>query len=346
MVIHVGNETYGLISVIIPAYNAQEYIDECIESIIRQTYGNFEIIIVDDGSKDKTGEICDKWQKSDQRIKVYHIPNSGPAYARNFGKNKAQGDYVTFIDADDWIDRVTLGTCISEIGNSDILLFNLCDYNDSCCIEKRVLKSEKVVFDGQEIEYLVDILLTDRTEYGSGAISLTGAVCKLYRGNLLETCMFPESLLSGEDCCFILQGLKRARRVTYINKVLYHRRINKNSLSHNHNCLFLEQRLDYVNWILDFFKDEKEKRWKQLNEFCFVNYCNVVEHIADNSEIKLKDKLVKAKEFKRGIHFNWDFKEIVINEENKNRKRIKQYLARGKSALVFLFFEFYKRLRK
>ena len=92
------------ISVIIPVYNGEKYIKRCIESIKKQTFYNWEVILVDDGSKDKTGEICDKYAGEDIRIKVIHKSNEGVSIARNVGINNATGDYITFIDSDDWID--------------------------------------------------------------------------------------------------------------------------------------------------------------------------------------------------------------------------------------------------
>lgn len=93
-----------LLSVIVPCYNAEKYVDHCFSSIVNQTYTNLEILIVDDGSTDNTGMICDAWQERDQRIRVIHQQNEGQSHARKTGVEKAKAEYVTFVDADDWID--------------------------------------------------------------------------------------------------------------------------------------------------------------------------------------------------------------------------------------------------
>ena len=93
------------ISVIIPVYNGEKYIKRCIDSIKKQTFNDWEIILVDDGSKDKTGVICDSYALEDKRIKVFHKSNGGVSVARNFGIDKAIGDYITFVDCDDWIEK-------------------------------------------------------------------------------------------------------------------------------------------------------------------------------------------------------------------------------------------------
>ena len=92
------------VSVIVPLYNAEKYAKRCIESVLRQTYNNYELILIDDGSKDRTGEICDHYADIDSRIKVIHKKNGGVSSARNKGLQEAQGEWITFLDADDWIE--------------------------------------------------------------------------------------------------------------------------------------------------------------------------------------------------------------------------------------------------
>lgn len=97
-----------LISVIVPVYNVERYLNQCIDSILAQTYKDFELILVDDGSKDKSGEICDEYVKKDSRIRVFHKKNGGVSSARNYGIDNAQGTYICFVDSDDWVDETYL----------------------------------------------------------------------------------------------------------------------------------------------------------------------------------------------------------------------------------------------
>ena len=96
---------YGKVSIIVPVYNVEKYFDKCIESIIRQTYKNIEIIIVDDGSKDNSGIIADEYAKTDSRIKVFHSENRGLSFARNCGVKYATGDFLCFVDSDEYISE-------------------------------------------------------------------------------------------------------------------------------------------------------------------------------------------------------------------------------------------------
>ena len=103
-------ENQALISVIIPVYNVEEYLHECVDSVINQTYKNLQIILVDDGSTDSSGKICDEYAENDKRITVVHQKNGGLSVARNTGLSNAHGDYVYFLDSDDYIKKMRLKT--------------------------------------------------------------------------------------------------------------------------------------------------------------------------------------------------------------------------------------------
>ena len=99
---------YGnLVSVIVPIYNVEKYLEKCIESIVNQTYKNLEIILVDDGSQDNCPAMCDEWTQKDSRIKVIHKKNGGLSSARNAGLEVSNGEYISFVDSDDWLDENT-----------------------------------------------------------------------------------------------------------------------------------------------------------------------------------------------------------------------------------------------
>jgi len=128
-----------LLSVIVPCYNLEQYIDKCLSSIVGQTYSNLEILLINDGSSDNTGAICDAWQKRDQRIRVIHKQNEGLSYARKTGIEKATADYVTFVDVDDWIDRNMYTDMMTALlsTNSDIAQCEFCKVFEDGRIEYR-----------------------------------------------------------------------------------------------------------------------------------------------------------------------------------------------------------------
>lgn len=135
------------ISIIVPVYKAEKYINRCIDSILAQTFTDWELLLIDDGSPDRSGEICDEYARKDNRIRVFHKENGGVSSARNLGLDNMLGEYVTFVDADDWIDSGSLNVCMIEIESNDldILQFSFSreekslgslgeDYTEVCCL--------------------------------------------------------------------------------------------------------------------------------------------------------------------------------------------------------------------
>lgn len=110
-----------MISVIVPVYNAEKYLHRCVDSILAQTYSDFELLLIDDGSKDSSGEICDEYAQKDTRVRVFHKENGGVSSARNLGLDNARGEWVTFVDSDDWIDSHFLEMFSAQISNVDII---------------------------------------------------------------------------------------------------------------------------------------------------------------------------------------------------------------------------------
>jgi len=107
-----------LVSIIIPVYNVEKFIDQCLHSIVEQTYKNLEIIIVDDNSPDKSGDISDRYSELDSRIKVFHIQNRGAAGARNLGLDNCTGDYILFVDSDDWLEKNAVEIMLNSLLSS------------------------------------------------------------------------------------------------------------------------------------------------------------------------------------------------------------------------------------
>ena len=110
------------VSIIIPVYNAEKYIKQCFDSIVNQAYKNFEVIIIDDGSKDNSGNISDEYAEQDSRFKVYHLKNQGAGQARNTGLDKASGEYIFFVDADDWLNIDAIQKHVDEIKEVDMVI--------------------------------------------------------------------------------------------------------------------------------------------------------------------------------------------------------------------------------
>lgn len=184
------------ISVIIPVYNAEKYLEKCINSVLEQTYSDFELILIDDGSKDGSLEICKKFEKSDNRIKLYGIENSGVSFARNFGIEKSTGEYITFIDSDDYVSRYLLDVLYSnsERESSDITIAKLLHKYDMNYEKEEEPQNFNVEIWNSK-ETLRELMNTKKTSFFP--------VCKLFKRELLLKNKFDSKYKLAEDALFL-----------------------------------------------------------------------------------------------------------------------------------------------
>lgn len=200
-----------MLSVIIPIYNMTETLDRCVESILGQGYDEMEIILVDDGSSDGSGEKCDEWERRDARIKVVHTLNGGLSSARNAGIDASNGKYITFVDADDYVGADTyrpLMNVLSEHKDYDILEFPVCRFYGS---------------PRQEMLSFSEKAYTDMVDYwiGESAYNHTYAWNKLYRRELFDEVRFPVGKVF-EDAQTLPLLLEKAKVVATTNTGLYY----------------------------------------------------------------------------------------------------------------------------
>lgn len=174
----------GLVSVVIPVYKVEEYLDRCLESIVRQTYKNLDIILIDDGSPDKCPQMCDEWSKKDSRIRVIHKLNEGLGEARNTGIECAKGEYICFVDSDDYIanDMVEKVYFTANKYNADVVCFGGYSVNSKGkVLSSRVPKVEKFVYRGSAIQNeLLPNMVGSNPQTGKDYNIPMSACCKLY----------------------------------------------------------------------------------------------------------------------------------------------------------------------
>lgn len=210
------------VSIIVPVYKAEQYINRCIDSIVAQTFTDWELLLVDDGSPDGSGEICDGYAKKDSRIRVFHKENGGVSSARNLGLDEMQGEYVTFVDADDWIDVETLDVCIDKIkeGQLDVLQYSWKRVNDEGQIlMKKVIKS--------------DVLgLKDFVVNANFNVCVWGSFIKT---SIIKErqILFDTKLKLAEDQVFILTALSYAQNMQSIPDTFYNYYYNSESATNN-----------------------------------------------------------------------------------------------------------------
>lgn len=216
----------GLISVIVPVYNVREYLNRCMESLVYQTYTNIEILVVDDGSDDGSSAICDQWQRVDRRISVFHKKNGGMSSARNLGLKYAKGEFITFVDSDDYVDFDTYEVMMAQMkDNIDIVSCGtVLEYPRRSNQHKRALflpESKKKCVRYTKESAIHELLL---------AKSFSFSVCdKIFRRHFFESVRFPIGRTS-EDLPVVFQIFLRSTSIMHIGRVKYHYVYRENSI--------------------------------------------------------------------------------------------------------------------
>lgn len=226
-------------SIIIPVFNAEEYLKQCVESVLAQTCGYYELILVDDGSEDGSGELCDQYASGDRRIRVLHQKNSGHTLARNAGLRAAQGEYVVFFDSDDWVDSDLLSDCFESIQkyHPDVILYGYRRINGSKTADHKQ-PFPAGYYDRRKIEQTIlpELLIC-------GHFSLCE---RMVRRELLIKHQFqvdPEILL-GEDLAVCVCSMSEARSAVILSDCYYNYLQHPTSVSHTH------QNYTFTNWML------------------------------------------------------------------------------------------------
>lgn len=207
------------VSIIIPVYNVESYLHKCMDSILTQTHRDFELILIDDGSKDLSGNICDDYSKKDDRVKVIHVPNGGVSAARNRGIDEATTDWIFFIDSDDWIDDIYLETLISGISSDTAIAY--------CGVVNEYTKDNtKTIAFGYSNAFCskqdckADFIAQHRLLQNGLPYA------KMYNKKVLDKygIRFDTSISFHEDHLFVFQYLMHVSEITTIDKTLYHYR--------------------------------------------------------------------------------------------------------------------------
>jgi len=299
-----------LISIVVPIYNVEKYLKQCIESLLSQTYKNLEILLIDDGSTDKCPQICDEYEKKDKRIKVIHKKNGGLSDARNRGIEEAKGKYITFIDSDDYISENFVKKMYDSIieNNAEISQCNLVKVNDNAEVLQKIGYSDKSKFK-TKYEIIKDLY--------TGHWENTIACNKLYKIELFENIRFPLGKLH-EDEFTTYKVLYKATKVAMVEEYLYKYRQNVNSITGEQ---FKVKRLDAIEAFeerLDFFKEKGEI---ELYEVSFIAYLVLIRDLY----IKTRKHIEKSKKIKKDLikKYKEDYPKLKNIKNIGKMKRIK-----------------------
>ena len=241
-----------MISVIVPVYNAQKWLEKCIQSIINQTYKDIEILLINDGSKDESSDICRKYESLDSRIRFIDKENEGVSKTRNLGIKEAKGEYIQFVDSDDFIEPDMCEKMLDTIQNSDMAVCGLRIYKNGNILREPHLpqKSYKLKDDISNYFELRRINL--------------GPCNKLYRKDKI-TCHFKEDISLGEDTLFVLDYMKNIERINVISDCLY------NVCLDNEGSLNRSSKIDKFDLLLKQRETEEEFLISVYGKDCNLN---------------------------------------------------------------------------
>lgn len=312
-----------LISVIIPVYMVEDYLDRCVESIVNQTYKNLEIILVDDGSPDKCPTMCDKWAKEDRRIRVIHKQNGGLSSARNAGLDVCTGDYIMFVDSDDYC---ALNICevlldLLEKNKADVTVCKTQCFDEKHPVKSAEIYSEVLVYSARDVIEQI---------YGTDVQYLMTAWGKLYKKELFENIRYPIGKLH-EDEFIIAELLHKTSRFVYVKAKLYYYFQRSSSITGNISEKNIQDLCEaYINRH-KFLNEKYPQNIKKNNQLLLTNLRSLYCLISNNKELKNEIfktykgyyKVVKKHDKKNWLFYNFNWLYMFLLKIKKLKGRTK-----------------------
>ncbi len=322
------------VSVIVPVYNVEKYLKKCLDSLISQTFMDIEIILVDDGSKDNSGIICDEYAKKDERIKVFHKQNEGLSLTRKFGVEKAVGEYIAFIDSDDYAENNFLYEMYSAIKENDADIAE-CDYT----VFSEKMRRRKFLYNApcvKEREDFLNDIVKKTIIYGETAIIVWN---KIYKREYITSLVKNYGVSPLEDYIFNIQYYVGVNKYVYINNSLINYRQVQNSLSKSYNPKTYSILKQVWEQKLNFMKNVglNDNECIELSNQWYIKYVyNFSKNIfVMRNGLKLKDK----RNVVMDILSDGQLLEICKNTEKKN-KFITNVIS-GKYSKIIRDFEYF-----
>lgn len=266
-----------LLSVIVPVYKVEEYLTKCLDSIINQTYKNLEIILVDDGSPDACPQICDEYAKKDKRIKVIHKQNGGVSSARNMGLDVAKGEFITFVDSDDWIDDTMYEKMMKKQAEEDLdlILVRYKSLENGTITNVREEQLDDFCKENN-LKYLINIFTKSKKEKN---ILFTydyimGSIWRMvFRKSSIGNIRFDSNIKIMEDCVFLFQLiLKHKIRSGFVDEYLYNYIIRDSSAMATKGKVIVENSLFYEKKVINLFKNSPYEYMIRARLFlCYID---------------------------------------------------------------------------
>ena len=287
-----------LISVIVPVYKVEEYLDRCVESIVNQTYKNLEIILVDDGSPDNCPKMCDKWAKKDKRIKVIHKKNGGVSSARNVGLENSNGEWISFVYSDDWLDKEFVSKML-ETALREKTKYICCSYKRVYNEKSEVINNDGTIINYNNEEYLEKLL---NVQNGYGFCHM-----KLIEKNVIKDIRFNEELVVGEDALFNVELCNNIKKATILNMALYNYFFNSDSVVRKYDKNYVNKYYDSMKYMFEYINNNYKDKDLITNVYNYISYhvmlicVNYCYHPENKNKYKSLKDVCNIKLFKEAI---------------------------------------------
>lgn len=301
-----------LLSVVVPIYNVEAYLDECVGSLLNQTLKNIEIILVDDGSQDKSGEIADRYGEKHENVKVIHQKNSGLGHARNTGIKAASGDYVGFVDSDDWAEPEMYSRLYDAAVKSkaDIVVSGLCEITSG-----KIVKEERHPLAGQTISGHEQIMSVRKNLYGHARGDKTvqlfpmSACIGIYRTSMLrENNLFFREILS-EDLIFNLDVYPYAKVISFTGDTDYrYRKEQQQSITNTFSEKKLHRYIELIDFLFQMANNEEDTECCERARRILIDYTRTYVGVVDSSSLSFSQKKKELKKFAeyKVVRDNWN----------------------------------------
>lgn len=341
----------GTVSVILPIYNAEKYLSECITSILNQTYSDLQIILVDDGSVDNSLKVCKSFQKKDDRILYLSQKNSGVSVARNKGLSIATGKWIMFVDPDDKLKPTIIERLLSKVDSkTDIVACSCYGFNDQSYsqMEAHFFKGERV-FDVNKTDLYLQLLNINYGQYSKVFTAIGVPWGKIYRKSFIEKYQlsFDPNLRRMQDNIFNMYAFYYARKIYYLDQALYYYRLDNINSFNDKNLTKLK----------DIFLPVIKARYKELNKLGLINnsqiYSAYINETA-NLFLEIVRGILLTKQDVNNIKdiMKLPCVDIIFSDEGK--KEIRKYKIRFKLSLIkrsmfktyVMIYKFHNFLRK
>ncbi|MDD7143892.1 MAG: glycosyltransferase family 2 protein [bacterium] len=320
------------VSIIMPIYNAEKYLREAIESVLNQTYEDFELLLINDKSTDKSKDICSEYMQRDGRIVLLenNSDRHGPGATRNIGLDYATGDYIYFMDADDWVEKTLLQCAVNRMLETDanIVLFGVMYHrNDGVYFDQYYWKGKNLLTKDEIKDHFLNFWEENRKSLW----------LHLFRQDTVKTIRF-ENIISGEDVSYILDALSKAEKIAYIAKPLYHYRYVEGSTSHRWN----KETIKCIGSIWDHQKNYLKSFQEELDilaytEVAYDNYISAIYQLSSKlCKLSYEDKKRELLHLKEKMEFD-EYRNMYPIELQHGLQKVKYMLVKYRLEGIILF---------